>query len=115
MTTQAQGNTQGNSQQEYRHRRPFEFERHLQTGIQLILVMLLGWAGFKLVTLGEDNAVLRERIAYQGEQIESLRRDLREWSNLYYRKSDAEQRAEEVDSRLDALGERLSTLEEQSR
>ncbi|CBV42533.1 hypothetical protein [Halomonas elongata] len=115
MTTQAQGNTQGNSQQEYRHRRPFEFERHFQTGIQLVLVGLLAWAGLKLVSLGEENAALQERITYQGEQIVSLRRDIREWSNLYVRKSEAEQRAEEVNSRLDALGERLSTLEEQSR
>lgn len=92
--------------------KPSVFERHLQTGIQLILVGLLGWAGLKLVTLGEDNAVLRERIAYQGEQIISLRRDIREWSNLYQRKSAAEQRANEVNERFDAIDQRLSALEE---
>lgn len=112
-----QGNTQGECQQNSsrRYHRPFEFERHFQTGIQLVLVGLLAWAGLKLVTLGEENAALQERITYQGEQIVSLRRDIREWSNLYVRKSEAQQRAEEVNSRLDALGDRLSTLEEQSR
>lgn len=92
--------------------KPSRFERHLQTGIQMILVLLLGWAGLKLVTLGEDNAVLRERIAYQGEQIISLRRDIREWSNLYQRKSAAEQRANEVNERFDVIDQRLSALEE---
>jgi len=88
--------------------KPNVFERHLQTGIQLTLVALLAWAGLKLVTLGEHTAVLRERLVYQGEQIESLRRDLRDWSDLYYRKSDA---AREIGS----LEDRVTRLEEEIR
>ncbi|OBX35650.1 hypothetical protein A8U91_04724 [Halomonas elongata] len=92
--------------------KPSAFERHFQTGIQLILVGLLGWAGLKLVTLGEDNAVLRERITYQGEQIVSLRRDIREWSNLYYRKSEADRVNKEFAQRIHALDQRVTSLEE---
>ncbi|SFU80246.1 hypothetical protein [Halomonas korlensis] len=91
--------------------KPSVFERHLQTGIQLTLVALLAWAGLKLVTLGEHTAVLRERLVYQGEQIESLRRDLRDWSDLYYRKSDANREISSLKDDVRSLNERVTTLE----
>jgi len=91
--------------------KPSIFERHLQTGIQLILVALLGWAGLKLVALGEGNAALRERIAYQGEQIGMLRRDLRDWSNLYYRKTDANREIGALQKDVQALKQRIIILE----
>lgn len=90
---------------------PNVFERHLQTGIQLTLVALLAWAGLKLVTLGEHTAVLRERLVYQGEQIESLRRDLRDWSDLYYRKSDANREISTLKDDVRSLNERVTSLE----
>lgn len=92
--------------------KPNVFERHLQTGIQLTLVALLAWAGLKLVTLGEHTAVLRERLVYQGEQIESLRRDLRDWSNLYYRKADADREIGTLKADVQSLRERVLSLEE---
>ncbi|MBZ9576720.1 hypothetical protein [Modicisalibacter sp. MOD 31.J] len=92
--------------------KPNVFERHLQTGIQLILVALLGWAGLKLVSLGEDSAALRERITYQGAQIASLRSDLRDWSNLYYRKADASREIGALQDDVRALKQRVSRLEE---
>ncbi|MGM0535557.1 MAG: hypothetical protein ACQEXI_00405 [Pseudomonadota bacterium] len=95
--------------------KPSIFERHLQTAIQLTLVALLAWAGVKLVTLGEHTAVLRERLVYQGEQIESLRRDLRDWSDLYYRKSDASREIGNIEERITRLDGRVSQLEEESR
>ena len=91
---------------------PSVFERHLQTGIQLLLVALLGWAGLKLVSLGEDNAVLRERLIYQGDQISSLRRDLRDWSNLYYRKTDADREIGDLQEDVRLLKQRVSAIEE---
>lgn len=93
--------------------KPNAFERHLQTGIQLMLVALLAWAGLKLVTLGEHTAVLRERLIYQGDQIESLRRDLRDWSDLYYRKSDANREINALRERVSSLDNRVETLEQQ--
>lgn len=95
--------------------KPNVFERHLQTGIQLTLVALLAWAGLKLVTLGEHTAVLRERLVYQGEQIESLRRDLRDWSDLYYRKSDASREIGALQARITRLDGRVRQLEEGNR
>lgn len=86
------------------------FERHLQTGIQLILIGLLAWAGMKLVTLGESTAVLRERLIYQGEQISNLRRDLRDWSDVYMKKSDAARDLELINTRIDAAHGRIDTV-----
>jgi len=83
------------------------FERHLQTAIQLTLVALLAWAGLRLVSLGEHTAVLRERLVSQGEQIESLRRDLRDWSDLYYRKSDAAREIGNLQNRVTRLEEEI--------
>lgn len=91
--------------------KPSVFERHLQTAIQLILVMLLGWAGLKLVDLGENTAVLQERLVYQGQQITSLRRELREWSNVYYLKSDATRELSDIKDSVSDLNRRVSQLE----
>lgn len=87
-------------------------ERHLQTGIQLLLVGLIGWSGLKLVALGEHIAVLQERQLNQGRQIENLRRDLRDWSNLYYRKTDASREIGSLKGDVHRLGERVTELED---
>ncbi|WP_227369831.1 hypothetical protein [Halomonas sp. M20] len=98
--------------------KPSVFERHMQTAIQVILVLLVGWAGMKLVTIGESSAVLRERLLYQGEQIERLRRDLRDWSNVYYTKSDADREigslkssVESIKSSVSGLRDRITVIE----
>lgn len=90
------------------------FERHLQTGIQLLLVGLIGWAGLKLVTLGEHIAVLQERQLNQGRQIENLRRDIRDWSSLYYRKADAAREIGGIHTDILALEARIADLENDS-
>lgn len=91
--------------------KPSVFERHLQTGIQILLVTLLAWAGLKLVELGENSARLQERLTYQGEQISFLRRDLREWSNVYYTKTDAEREIGALQSDVRNLNQRVTALE----
>ncbi|EWH00558.1 hypothetical protein [Halomonas sp. BC04] len=87
-------------------------ERHIQTGIQIILVALLAWAGLELVNLGKNTAVLQERLAYQGQLINELRGELRDWSNLYYRKSDADREIGGLKNDVRRLNERVSDLEE---
>ena len=88
------------------------FERHLQTGIQILLVALLAWAGLELVNLGKNTAVLQERLAYQGQLINELRGELRDWSGLYYRKSDADREIGGLKNDVRRLNERVSDLEE---
>lgn len=94
-------------------RAPTVFERHLQTGIQILLVALLAWAGIELVNLGKSTAVLQERLVYQGQLINDLRSELRDWSGLYYRKSDAEREIGSLKNDVRRLNERVHDLEEQ--
>ncbi|WP_043530456.1 hypothetical protein [Litchfieldella xinjiangensis] len=91
--------------------KPSVFERHLQTGIQVILVALLAWAGLELVNLGKNTAVLQERLMYQGQQIADLRRELRQWNEIYYRQADAERDFDDIRKRIEGLDGRVSTLE----
>lgn len=88
------------------------FERHLQTAIQILLVALLGWSGLELVNLGKNTAVLQERLTAQGKLINELRGELRDWSGLYYRKSDAERDLLTIRRELQRLDERISHIEE---
>lgn len=86
-------------------------ERHLQTGIQLLLVALLAWAGLELVALGKSTVALQERLTYQGELINDLRSEIRSWSDLYYRKADAAREIGELQSNIGALEARVTDLE----
>lgn len=94
---------------------PSIFERHLQTGIQLLLVGLLGWAGLKLVELSENSARLQERLTYQGQQISSLSRDIRDWSDTYYLKTSAEREIGALKAGLSNLSDRVTVLERKNR
>ncbi|WP_156886200.1 hypothetical protein [Halomonas sp. GT] len=87
-------------------------ERHVQTAIQVILLALLAWAGVELVNLGKSTAVLQERLVYQGQLINEMRRELREWSDLYYRKTDAEREFRTLRTNVSALDQRIQQLEE---
>jgi len=91
--------------------KPSVFERHLQTGIQVVLVILLTWAGTELVALGKNTAVLQERLVHQGQQLSDMRRELREWSDVYYRQSDAERDLDDIRRRIEVLDSRVSNLE----
>lgn len=62
---------------------PSVFERHMQTGIQVLLVALIIWAGTELVKLGQQSVVLEERLTTQGLMLNELRQELREWGDAY--------------------------------
>lgn len=87
------------------------FEGHLQTGIQLLIVALICWAGVELVNVGRTVAVLQERQLHQGRLITELRQDLRNWSELYYRKDTANRQIGEIKSSMDELESRVTDLE----
>lgn len=87
------------------------FERHLQTGVQLILVALVLWAGSQLVAIGQQYAVLEERITAQGALLTELRAELKEWGELYYRRSEARRELDAIEDRIRSLDGRVSALE----
>lgn len=87
------------------------FERHFQTGIQVVLVALILWAGAQLVEIGQQSAVLEERLAVQGTQIQELRDELRTWSDMFYRRTEAQRELDGIEERIDSLDGRVSSLE----
>lgn len=91
--------------------KPSVFERHAQTAIQILLVTLILWAGTELVQIGRQSAVLEERLASQGASLESLRLELRTWSDTYYRASDARRELDQIETRIENLNSRVSALE----
>lgn len=91
--------------------KPSVFERHMQTGIQVLLVALIIWAGTELVKLGQQSAVLEERLATQGMTLIEMREELRSWGDTYYRTVDAQRELNEIEVRIDDLNSRVSALE----
>lgn len=94
-----------------RNVKPSVFERHMQTGIQVLLVALIIWAGSELVKLGQQSVVLEERLTTQGLMIQEMRQELKSWGDTYYRASDARRDLDEIESRIDNLNSRVSVLE----
>lgn len=91
--------------------KPSVFERHMQTGIQVLLVGLIFWAGTELVQVGRQSAVLEERIATQGLTLQQMRQELRGWGDTYYRKVDAQRELDEIENRIDSLDGRVAAIE----
>lgn len=91
--------------------KPSVFERHMQTGIQVLLVALIIWAGSEIVKIGQQSVVLEERLATQGMILQEMRMELRSWGDTYYRTVDAKRELNEIESRIDNLGSRVSALE----
>ncbi|CAM0554250.1 hypothetical protein EHLJMEHL_04346 [Vreelandella titanicae] len=91
--------------------KPSVFERHMQTGIQVLLVALIIWAGTELVKLGQQSVVLEERLTTQGLMLNELRQELREWGDTYYRTTDARRELDEIEGHIDNLNSRVSALE----
>jgi hypothetical protein len=92
--------------------KPSVFERHMQTGIQVLLVALIIWAGTELVKLGQQSAVLEERLATQGLTLMEMREELRAWGDTYYRVADAKRELNDIESRISNLDSRVSAIED---
>ncbi len=96
---------------DYKPMKPSAFERHMQTAIQVLLVGLLLWAGTELVKLGQQSAVLEERLTTQGTMLYELRQELKVWGETYYRATDARRELDHIETRIDDLNGRVSALE----
>ncbi|MFG6159642.1 hypothetical protein ACGTNG_12620 [Halomonas sp. 1390] len=86
-------------------------ERHFQTGVQMVMVALLLWAGRELVALGQSSAVLEERLAAQGTLLAEMRAEMQEMSQVYFRRADARRELDAIESRIEGLDVRVSELE----
>ncbi len=87
------------------------FENHFQTCVQLLLVALISWAGLQLVELGQQSAVLEQRMTSQGALLNELRVEIREWGELYYRREEAQRALDAIEGRINGLDNRVTDLE----
>ncbi|MEQ5768136.1 hypothetical protein NFH98_11070 [Halomonas sp. H33-56] len=76
-----------------------------------LVVGLLAWSGNTTLTLIETSARQDERISQLIALTEQLRADLREVGNDYMTINDAAMYRDQINSRIDALGARVSRLE----
>lgn len=86
-------------------------ERHVQTVLLALVVGLLAWSGNTTMTLIETSARQDERISQLITLTENLRQDLRDTGNQFMTISDAQLYRDQMNSRIDALGSRVSRLE----
>ncbi|KIN15840.1 hypothetical protein RO22_04060 [Halomonas sp. KHS3] len=94
-----------------RNVKPSIFERHMQTGIQVLLVTLIIWAGSELVKLGQQSVVLEERLTMQDLMLQEMRHELKSWGDTYYRTVDARRELDNIEGRINNLNSRVSALE----
>ena len=94
-----------------RNVRPSIFERYMQTGIQVLLVTLIIWAGSELVKLGQQSVVLEERLTMQDLMLQEMRHELKSWGDTYYRTVDARRELDNLEGRINNLNSRVSELE----
>ncbi|MBY5941151.1 hypothetical protein KUW00_09635 [Halomonas sp. DP5N14-9] len=83
----------------------------MQTVLLALVVGLLAWSGNTTLTLIETSARQDERISQLIALTEQLRADLREVGNDYMTINDAAMYRDQINSRIDALGARVSRLE----
>ncbi|OAL57885.1 hypothetical protein A6R74_10770 [Halomonas sp. ALS9] len=94
-----------------RNVKPSIFERHMQTGIQVLLVTLIIWAGSELVKLGQQSVVLEERLTIQDLMLQEMRQELKSRGDTYYRTVDSRRELDNIEGRINNLNSRVSALE----
>lgn len=75
-------------------------ERHVQSGLLVLVMALLGWVGNSLVSLGRSVAVIETQMGSFGAQIAGM-----------YRTSDAQRDMADVGRQLDEIRRRTDKLE----
>ncbi|MBT2787026.1 MULTISPECIES: hypothetical protein [unclassified Halomonas] len=83
----------------------------MQTGIQVLLVTLIIWAGSELVKLGQQSVVLEERLTIQDLMLQEMRQELKSRGDTYYRTVDSRRELDNIEGRINNLNSRVSALE----
>lgn len=86
-------------------------ERHIQSGLAVIMIGLAGWIAMSVSHLTTDMAVMQSKV----EAIQSRISDFRAAMNDRYRKEDAHRDLAARDRRLDRIEKRLDRLEDPRR
>ena len=86
-------------------------ERHIQTVLLSVIVAALLWFGSSVVDVREGFARQDEKMISVQAQLAQIQSDLREQSDKYYPKADAEREMTSFRSDIRTLRERVTVLE----
>jgi hypothetical protein len=86
------------------------FERHLQTGIQLILVGVVVWVGTSILELRQDMVLLKERDESKTKTFENLRNEVARSNESRYRVEDARRDFQRIEVDMKAIEVKVETL-----
>lgn len=87
------------------------FERHLQTGLVLLAVGLLGWNGVTTSDTSSGMAVLDERVSWMGGAVSELKTQISSLVADRYTQLDAERDRMDNNRRFENIETRLLKLE----
>ncbi len=86
-------------------------EKHLQTSIQIILVLIVGWFGMKTTSTSDTVIRLETQILFMSKEILGLKKDLINATADRYTGEDAASDRRFVDIQIKALQARMTSLE----
>lgn len=87
------------------------FERHLQTGLVVLVVGVMSWVGVSVNETSRSMATMQERVSWMSDSIKDLKTQLAETSNGRYTINDAERDKALYDRRLVQVERRIEVIE----
>lgn len=87
------------------------FERHLQTGLVMIVIGLMGWVGITTSDTSRGMATLGERVSWMGDTIKELKTQLAAQAADRYTRKDAQRDYTQYMRRFQAIEARVTKLE----
>jgi acetylornithine/succinyldiaminopimelate/putrescine aminotransferase len=86
-------------------------ERHIQTFLGAIILMVMGWVGFQVTEQQKVIASMQVRIESMKEDIGDIKNDLKVATNDRFTATEAQKRQEACNDRMQRLEERIRELE----
>ena len=87
------------------------FERHLQTGLAVIVVSLIGWVGITTLEISRTSAVTAVRMDMMAAALTDLKKQVRASSKDRYTRQDAQRDYTQNMRRFEGIEKRITALE----
>jgi len=92
-------------------RRSNSFERHLQTGLAVIVISLIGWVGITTLEISRTSAVTAVRMDMMAEALKDLKKQMYNSSKNRYTRQDAQRDYTQNMRRFESIEKRITLLE----
>ena len=87
------------------------FERHLQTGLAVIVISLIGWLGMTTLETSRISAVTAARMDMMVDALVDLKKQVRTSSKGRYTRQDAQRDYTQNMRRFESIEKRITVLE----